>query len=184
MTYSDSEHAELVAREARGELAIGIDRVFARRFYTDVPIREIEQETGEAPYIEKLVVFAGFIGSPLVLLIASVLAVPLLRWWALLAIPSGFLSWILFKLRSPLGHSRLSPVSILLAVLTTAWVLDLGGLRHILGVTTVYVLALWLDRLVYTASTLLLRAFVIKNPRAFNWLRAQLVIRDTTSAAA
>lgn len=184
MTLSHSEHADIVAREARGELAIGVDRVFARRFYTDVPIREIEQKTGEAPYTEKLIVFTAFIGSPLILLAASALAIFVLHWWAVLAIPAGFVSWILYKLKSPLGRARLSPTSVLLAIVTAGWALNLGGLRPVLGVGAVYVLAMWLDRLLYAASTLLLRAFIIRNSKAFTWLRQHLVIRETPSAAA
>ena len=183
MTFNDGEHAEVIAREARGELAIGVDRVFARRFYTDVPLREIEQKTGETPYIEKLIVFSAFIGSPAVLLAASALTVLVLHWWAALAIPAGILGWFLYKLKSPLGRARLTPISVLLALVTTSWLLDLGSLRPVLGVSAAYVLALWLDRLLYTASTALLRAFVIRNSKAFTWLKQHLVIRETPIAA-
>lgn len=184
MTLNDPEHAAIVARESRGQLAIGVDRVFARRFYTDVPIREIEQQAGEAAYLEKLIIFTAFIGSPVVLLAASALAVFLLHWWAALAIPAGLLSWVLYKLRSPLGHSSLTPASVLLVLLTTASVLDIGSLRPILAVGAAYILSLWLDRLVYIASTVLLRAFVIRNSKAFTWLKQHLVIRETAGAAA
>jgi hypothetical protein len=180
----ESDHAEIIARETRGELVIGIDRTFARRLYTDVSLRDIERETGEAPYVEKLIVMGAFVGSPLMLMASSAAAIFVLHWSALLAIPLGLLSWILFKLRSPLGQASLVPISILLGALAICWVLNVDGRGQCFAVLTGYALALWLDRLLYTASTFLLRALISRNARAFTWLKEHFVIRETPGAAA
>ncbi len=62
---TELEHAEIVRDEDAGHLLIGIDRPVARKFYTDMSISSIEAETGEAPYLEKLLVFTCFIGGPI-----------------------------------------------------------------------------------------------------------------------
>jgi hypothetical protein len=180
----DSEHAAIVAREANGELTIGVDRVFARRFYTDTPLPTIRQNTGETPYVAKLLVMTAFIASPLALLGASVLAALTLRWWAILVAPVCILLWALGKSASSVWGSRLAPLTLGLGAVGAAWLLGIGGYTTFWCIASAYLAALWLDRFVYVGSTTLLRAFVIRNPRAFRWLAPGLVIRARSTAAA
>ncbi|HXH24686.1 MAG TPA: hypothetical protein VNI78_05515, partial [Vicinamibacterales bacterium] len=61
---NDAEYTALVQSAYDGRALIGVDRVFARRLYTDVPTSAIENATGEAPYLEKLVVWFAFVAAP------------------------------------------------------------------------------------------------------------------------
>jgi hypothetical protein len=94
---SMTDHDQVVEQERAGKLLIGVDRAFARRFYTDVALKTIEERTGEAPYFEKLVVMGAFIGEHLALLGAAVLAVLVTGWWSILLIPAGLIGWFAFS---------------------------------------------------------------------------------------
>jgi len=50
---TEQEHKEIVKLEGQGRLALGIDRAFARKFYTDVPLATIAEKTGGTVYLEK-----------------------------------------------------------------------------------------------------------------------------------
>ncbi len=45
---SDAEYKALVQSAYEGRVLIGVDRIFARRLYTDVATSAIETATGEA----------------------------------------------------------------------------------------------------------------------------------------
>ena len=51
------EHKELIELEQQGKILIGVDRAMARKFYTDTPVSTITEETGEAPYFEKIIIW-------------------------------------------------------------------------------------------------------------------------------
>jgi hypothetical protein len=177
MSETGTEHRDIVAREADGELVIGIDRAFARRFFTDTPIRVVHENTGESPYFAKGIVMAAFLGSPLTLVVASALAIATVRWWAILVIPIGILAWILHGSASSLGRAGLTPTTLLLSGLVVAWLLNIGGYDTLWRLGSAYGVALWLDRFLYVAATILLRALVIRNARAFRWLQSHLILR-------
>lgn len=84
---------QVVTLEKTGRLIVGIDRVFARRFYTDVSLRSVKEQTGEAPYLEKALVLCSFIGAPVILIVTAAFAISALGWWSLLAIPVGVFLW-------------------------------------------------------------------------------------------
>ena len=56
---NDTDYRTFVQAACDGRILVGVDRVFARRLYTGVPISVIRTATGEPPYIEKLVVWFG-----------------------------------------------------------------------------------------------------------------------------
>jgi hypothetical protein len=172
-----SEHADIFARESQGELRLGIDRPYARKFYTDVPLRFIEQETGETPYLEKLIALMCFIGSPVALLLSSIVAVMNLGWWSVGVIPLSFIAWLLYAGRSAAGTSRLLGITILLLATVLAYVLQPDWRRWTLFLT-LFTLALWLHRVLYTVATIFLRSFVIRNYRAFSLVYDYVVIRN------
>ena len=110
---TQEEHAQLIREEADGRVLFGVDRAFARRFFTDVPLRTIERDTGEATYLEKLVVFGAFIAAPICLLISAIFSVLYFRWWSVFIIPVTVTIWLLFSGTSSMGRSRLVGVSLL-----------------------------------------------------------------------
>ena len=177
MTTLDAEHETFAERAYSGEILVGIDRPFARRFYTDISLHVIKQETGEAPYFAKFFVLSAWVSAPLLLLLAAGLTILVLGWWATVVIPLGLLAWLRYYSNSSYGTVRIRGISILLASMILAATIDPLGQRETLIVAVAYILAMWVGRFVYAAATVFLRAFVIRNARAFNWLRSELVVR-------
>lgn len=165
---SAEEHAKLIELYSQNKCLLGIDRPFSRKFYTDISLSAIEQNTGERCYFEKGLVLLAFIGGPLAILGSFILSVIVFKWWSLLLIPAGALFWIGYKGDSSRGTARLWPVSIFLAVTIMVYLLDF--LRDDVAlVLLAFLLALWCERFVYVGSVLFLRSFVVRNFRAFNF---------------
>jgi hypothetical protein len=104
---TDDEYQALLARVYSGQVLVGIDRTAARSFFSEVPISLIKDKTGEAPYLQKIIVVgAQFLGQAL-LLVSFVFAIFAFSWWADLP-PIGRASVILvesaFQRRS--GHEE------------------------------------------------------------------------------
>ena len=110
------EYKEFVAQVNSGALLIGVDRAIARKFYTDIPLSKIEEETGEAPYFEKMVVWFAFLSAPIAFLASLVLSVLALRWWAAVAIPFFILAYFVFSGQSSMARRGMLSISILLAL--------------------------------------------------------------------
>jgi len=175
---TEDEYRDIVARATSGELLIGVDRAVARKFYTDIPLSKIKEETGEAPYFEKMVTWFAFFSAPLALLASFVLSVFVFRWWSAFVIPlSVIVCWIFYGLSS-LPHRGMFGISTLLA-------LSIGNLFvtpfmpplapwHLIAV----VYSLWASRLVYCATTALFLALVLRNQRAFEYMREHLHMKE------
>lgn len=170
------EHLQIIREESDGNLLIGIDRSFARRFYTDVTIRVVEEQTGETPYVEKCIVFGCLIASPLCLLTAAVLSVRYFAWWSVLIIPVGAVSWLLYFGTSSVGTTRIVGISILTVVVIALQVLHPFAWSFT-PFLLVLALAFWLNRFMYVAATFFLRAFVIRNHRAFALVHENLTLK-------
>jgi hypothetical protein len=175
---SDLDFEEVVRRERSGGLLVGVDRAFARRFYTNVPLRVVEEQTGEAPYLEKGLVLAAFVGGPVALLLSAAGAVFAVGWLGALVIPVGLLLWFGYYSTSSRGAARLTTISAVLIAAAVLTVIDWMPGRGIWGLVLLYSAALWLGRFVYSGSTGFLRAFVLRNPQAFTWLREHLTLRE------
>jgi hypothetical protein len=175
---SGANFEEVVSRARTGELLIGVDRGFARRFYTGVSVGVVEEHTGEAPYTEKGLVLAAWVGGPVALLVSAALTPFVIGWWSALAIPVAGLVWIAYFTSSSLGGARLTVVSILLVAAAALCAMSLWPGRGIWALVFLYVAALWLVRFVYIGSTLFLRAFVLRNRKAFEWLEEFLMLRE------
>jgi hypothetical protein len=174
---SSLTHSELVQQEHDGKLLIGIDRPFARRFYTDTPIAAVLAETGEAPYFEKLTIFPLFVGGPLLLLSASISAAIFFGWWAVLTIPVFIFIWMLYYSASSHGRSRSIGISI---VLVCCFIVSFTSLIPFsFGVTfSLFFASLWCSRVLYSASTMYLRCFILRNARAFEMLRDEITLKE------
>jgi len=174
---TEEEHRELVEAENRGSALIGVDRVYARKLYTDIPLHRIEDLTGEAVYFEKGVIWACVLGSIGALLASCVFAVLAFGWWALIIIPGVVVSWLVYSSMSSRGDAKIGLISLLLigviAVACFAVLNDLWANVFLIGVLS----SLWLNRLAYSASTLFLRVFVLRNVHAYNAFNEGLVIR-------
>jgi hypothetical protein len=173
---TQEEHAQLIREQADGRLLFGIDRAFARRFFTDVPLRTIERATGEATYLEKLVVFGAFIAAPICLLIAGVFGVLYFRWWSILIVPVTIAVWLLFSGTSSMGGSRLFGISLVTLAGVALHVFGSFDSRFTLFLLFVAA-AFWLNRFMYLAATMFLRALIIRSHQAFSFLHDHITIK-------
>jgi len=172
------EFDEVVRREAAGQVLVGVDRTFARRFYTGVPLRQIEERTGEGPYFEKMVIYLAFFGGPLALLASLFLSIWILGWWSALLIPVAVVVWIGFHANSARGAARIHFTSLILISCVLALVFSGGPNRERWGLALTYTTALWLSRLLYASATSFLRAFALRNRLAWEWIQEHLIVRE------
>jgi hypothetical protein len=116
---NDAEYTALVQSAHEGRVLIGVDRIFARRLYTDIATSAIDTATGETPYSEKFVIWFAFVASPIAMCVGVVAAVFGFRWWALLVVPAALLWWMLNRSMSVrAGSSMWFPSLILIAAVS------------------------------------------------------------------
>lgn len=175
---NDAEYKAFVQSAYQGRLLVGVDRVFARKLYTDVSTSAIEEATGEAPYLEKLVVWFAFLASPLALLGSVVLAAFAFRWWALLVVPLACLWWMFNRSMSVRGGSSIWFLTLAVIAAMTVHFMSLLPSPWMSGFVAAFVFAMWCDRLLCCASTWFLRAFVLRNQRALQAFNEGLTIRE------
>mgnify|MGYP006436845091 CR=1 FL=1 len=175
---SSKDQNEDVQLEEQAKFLIGVDRIMARKFYIDIPISEIEEKTGEAPYFEKAIVWFSYLIAPVALISSIILIFIGLRWWGIFGLFICPLIYSKYASSSMVDGSKLIFITLLL--LTSLIVHFFGDLNvpWITGAATLFIFALWCVRLLYCSSTYLLRAFVIRNEKAFEWLSKYLVIKD------
>ena len=175
---TESEYKAFVEQACSGGLMIGIDRAVARKFYTDIPLSKIEEETGEAPYFEKIVVWFAFLSAPVILLASFVLSVFAFRWWAALAIPVSIVIYFIFSGQSSMPRGGMLGISVLLAIAIGSLFIDFITSSVAPWYFITFVFSLWASRLVYFAATAFLRAFVLRNQRAFEFMGENIHIRE------
>ena len=173
---TEQEHTEIVKLKEEGRVALGIDRAFARKFYTDVSLARIAEETGETIYFEKAIVWFLFLAVPSGFIGMSVFSVLAFKWWSLLILPACWLFWSFYASESVRGTSRARFISILLILSLLMVVTNLVNLSTALFLLT-FILTLWLTRQLYILSTFLLRCFVLRNVKAFSILRSDIIIK-------
>jgi hypothetical protein len=180
MEAFEEEHQHLVQLEDEGKLLIGVDRVMARHFWTDVPIRTIKEETGEAPYSEKAVAYLAELLGPAALIGSLVLAFPAFGWFGVICLVACPAFWFLYIGLSVRGAAGMSGITVLLVASVGMHVFAGVGAPWMTGFVILFVSSLWCMRFLYYASTFLLRCFVIRNARAFRYLSVSgcLVIRQ------
>lgn len=174
------DHQEAVELEQQGKLLIGVERDMAHKFYTDVPLSTILEATGEAPYVEKAVVrFAQFFG-PVALLASIVLGFYAFHWWGIVCLNACPVAYGVYSAFSAMGRSRLGGITVLL--FASVGIHFFGGfdVPWVTGFAIALVFSLWCTRLLYCSATNFLRAFVIRNERAFHYLSDRLVLRETS----
>lgn len=171
-------HEKLVELDGQGKILIGIDRVTARQFYTGVSIKKIKQETGESPYFEKTIVFGAFLLGPISLLATIILGFRFFNWWGIACLIFCPLIYFVYYGLSVRGNSKMIGISILLLISVCTYSLNFFGVPKITGFVTVFILSLWCARFLYCSSTVLLRNFVIRNEKAYQYLSQHLEIKS------
>ncbi|HVZ00962.1 MAG TPA: hypothetical protein VHA35_15755 [Dongiaceae bacterium] len=171
------EHQEFQKKAYADKLVVGVDRIFARRFYTNTSVQKMRSLTGEPVPIAKAAVMLAFIIGPLLVVAASVLTFMGLEWWGLLAVPAGIVVYIYYQGLSVLGRSRLTPISIITMAAIAVSPFGILPVR-IAESLCCFSAALWCGRFQYVGSTFFVRALIIRNVKAFNALEGELVIRE------
>jgi hypothetical protein len=171
---------EVIRREADGSLLVGVHRSVAQQFWAEVPLKEIEIRTGEAPYTQKAIIYLAFVGGP-VLLLASIVRAPwVIGWWAALGIPLGLVFWIGFHGNSGRPTGRLGTITVAWMVVAAGTAFSQGRAEAAWQLGLLYVSSLWLSRLLYVASTSFFRYLVLHNRRAWEWLNSSLELVDAS----
>ena len=178
---TDDEYQTLVARIQSGSLLIGVDRGMARKLYTDVSLSHIEAETGEAPYFEKTVVLSAFVGGPVSLLGSFIMAGLAFGWWAALIIPVSIVVYFVFAGSSSMPKQGIAGMMVLLCLALLGLYLDWFPSNYITWYAVLVLFALWNARLVYAAATHFIRAFVVQNRRAYEFLAPHIHLREANS---
>lgn len=178
---TEDEYKEFVARANSGALLIGVDRAVARKLYTDIPLSRIEKETGEAPYFEKMVVWFAWLSAPLALLASFVLSVLAFRWWAALAIPVSVVVYFVFSGQSSMPRRGMLGITILLALAVGSLFTDFFTSRLAPWYFIAVAFSFWASRLVYNAATVFVRAFVLRNQRALEFLSEHIQTREANN---
>jgi hypothetical protein len=171
-------HKNLVELEEQGKILIGIDRAMARKFYTDIPLKKIEEETGEAPYFEKIIVWIAFLFGPISLLASIILGFWFFKWWGIICLIFFSLIYFAYSSSSVRGDSKMIGISILLIISTCIYFFKVIDIPKITGSAIVFIFSLWCIRFLYCSSTFLLRNFVIRNEKAYQYLSQHLKIRS------
>ena len=174
---TDDEHKQIAADFYHGKVLFGLDRMVARKFFMDIPIRNIKEQTGEAPYIEMFAVWTLQIASHLALLSTWVLAFFAFGWWSALAIPVSLAIYVIFVGLSSLPGHGLLGITIALAAIVVVAAVDVFPSKAIAWYFVVLLLSLWAARSVYSASWHFVRAFVLRNRKAFEMLSSHIDIR-------
>lgn len=177
---TDAEHQSLVKAERAGKAQIGVDRAFARDFYLWEPLATIRAQTGESPYVEKLVAWSALIGAVASLLVSLGFLAWIAGGWSALLIPIAIVWWVGNFSMSVRGDSTiLGPTFVLLgavaAPVATTWLTPTQA-----WCVGSYAASLWCTRLLYTATTDFFRAFVLRNARAFRTFPGGVQVKHTS----
>ena len=177
-------HDRLVEDEKKGDITIGVDRIEARRFYTEISLSDIETHTGARPYVQKGLVLASWIAGPILLLAAFITLALALSWWSLLGIPLAALVYTIYYVGSPRGTSKLWPMTAIVVLAGIATFARLLPNQYLSISVLLLAVSLWSTRFTYIFSTGMLRAFVLTNARAYQWLAPILVVVSKRKDAA
>ena len=173
------EHSEVITLEKEGKLLIGVDRPMARKFYTDVPVSKIKEETDEAPYFDKIIVWFAFLCGPIMLIASIVIAFFAFRWWGAISIIICPIIFLIYSSYSVRGDSRMIGINAILIMTALVHFLNIFDNPWITGFATTFIFSLWCAHFLYCSSTFLLRSFIIRNEKAFIFLKDYLVIRSS-----
>lgn len=172
------EHQELVEREEQGHVLIGVDRVVARKFFTDTSHREVQAEIGESLYLDRLIVKTSFVLGYVLVLLGLAASVWAFGWWALLAVPFTIVLWGAYLAASSRGNAGVGFGLVALVGACAAYFL--APLSMPVKICLLLVAgALFFARFTYSSSTFLLRALALRNHKAFNALEGNgLVVQQ------
>jgi hypothetical protein len=171
-------HEAIVDQVRSGKIRVSVNRRMARKFFTRIPLGLIRKETGESLYFEKALIWTAYLAGP-VLLAASIAAAFLaFGLWGFLFLIGGLPVYGLYSTASMRERAGLIPISLILAVTVVTHWFNAGLYTGWTKFAFLFTGALWSVRFVYAGSAGLLRLFVLRNAKAFNYLGKYLEIHE------
>src|SRR5207249_6315752 len=175
---NDTEYEAFIQSACDGRVLIGVDRIYARQVYLEMATSAIEEATGEAPHLEKVVVWCAYLASPLAIATSALLIAFTFHWWALLIVPVVLVAWMLNAIYARRGRSSIWLLAVLVIAAMSVHFMNLLANRWVSGLAATFAFALWCDRFLYWAATFFLRAFILRNRRAFEAFREGIRVRE------
>lgn len=174
---NSEELQQIIAQENAGQVRIGVDRVLARRFFTNGSLAKIREHTGDAPTAEKAIVFSLWVTSFILLVGSVVVSFIAFAWWGLAAALICPIVYFSFASMSVLGHTGLVGIS---AVLVVALIAPIAGKLSVAAglFIVLFVLSLWCIQFVYVASTSFYRVYALRSPKHYELLAPGIHIRS------
>ncbi|MBN2104243.1 hypothetical protein JW835_09415 [bacterium] len=160
----------------KGRLSMIVNRSMARKFYTHIPAPLIKKETGESPYFEKLTIWLSYLLSPVTLLASIALGFMTFGCWGFLSLFGSLSIYGLFASASLKSRSRLLDISLLFIVTVMIHIYSDPDHFEMTRFACLFLLSLWCIRFAYWASGYFLKAFVLRNEKAYSYLSKYLVI--------
>ena len=172
------EHAQIVSMESQGKLLVGVDPAAARKFFTDLSAHAIAGEIGESIALRRVVVVASWLLGPLSLIASWVLATLSFGWWAIAVCIGSLAAWAAYNGRASIGNQKIIGVTWFLAMAIAACFFD--GVNVLLQAWIALLAAsFFFARLTYYSAVKFIRALVLKNAKAFEFLFDKaLVLRE------
>lgn len=160
------EFHALVSAWKAGRVAIAVDRIYARRLFTETPISVFEKLIGASPALEVTVVLGLLWASFISLGLSRLLMLMAAREWSLLAIPGMCVVYALQLTMGAQGRSTMWPYAILVGAAIWAHATRYWGNPLLSWSVVTYTSAMWFNRCMYSAATAFLRMLVLENWRA------------------
>jgi hypothetical protein len=124
-----------------------------------------------------LCIFGAFLLGPTLLLGSAVLTALILKWWAFLVIPVGLLVYFVNQGESMKATAGLFNLSWGFGISVVVLLTDPPWNRLASGLTVAFIASLWAVRFRYVAAPRFLRTLILRNERAFHFLREYIEIR-------
>jgi len=99
-------------------------------------------------------------------------------WWAALTIPLSVVVYFIFSGHSSMPRRGMLGISILLAFTIVILFTEFFTSQFASWYFIAFVFALWASRLVYCAATTMLRAFILRNQRALEFMQQHIQVKD------
>lgn len=173
------KHERFTALYRQGKLAVYVDRKLARKFFTHIPVSMIQKETGESCYFERLIVWLAYLLSPVALIASLALGFFAFHYLGFISLIICPLVYVLFSSSSLRNQSGLPGISLLLIAAIVIHVLSPSRHFLITRFAVVYLFSLWSVRFEYCMAETLLKAFVFRNRKAYDYLSKYLMIQET-----
>lgn len=172
------EYNVLIKQVEEGKLSVGIRRDYARRLFTDVPIKNINLKIGESLLVPKTIAMLTFCATPLFILVSWILAFYSYGWWGLIVVPPTFMGWLFYKSLSVRGGAGLKFITLLLFFVGYIHYFDVFYAKFFSAALFFYVLGLWFERFLYWYTTRELRSLVLRNRKAIYEFREGIVFKE------